>query len=87
MAWSSAVLLLVATMSDREVGTVPGERLTEQVNVVYGPNAGSADVPNIDKGMRQMAYQLQSWVNNKRAVTGQSSLIDRGKKFLPGLVA
>ena len=70
-------------MSDREVGTptadIPGERLTEQVNVVYGPNAGAADVPNIDKGMRQMAYQLQSWVNNMRAVTGQSGLFDRGK--------
>jgi len=70
-------------MSDREVGTpttdIPGEQITEQVNVVYGPNAGSADVPNIDKGMRQMAYQLQSWVNNMRAVTGQSGLFDRGK--------
>jgi hypothetical protein len=66
-------------MSDREVGTVPGEQITDQVNVVYGPNAGSADVPNIDKGMRQMAYQLQSWVNNMRAVTGQSGLFDRGK--------
>ena len=66
-------------MSDREVGTVPGERLTEQVNVVYGPNADAASVPHIDEGMRQMAYQLQSWVNNMRAVTGQSGLFDRGK--------
>jgi hypothetical protein len=66
-------------MSDREVGTLPGERITDQVNVVYGPNASSADVPHIDEGMRQMAYQLQSWVNNMRAVTGQSGLFDRGK--------
>jgi hypothetical protein len=65
-------------MSDREVGT-PGERLTDQVNVIYGPNADSASIPNIDKGMRQVAYQLQSWVNNMRAVTGQSGLFDRGK--------
>jgi hypothetical protein len=66
-------------MTEREIGTIPGEQLTKQVNVVYGPNAGSADVPNIDKGMRQMAYQLQSWVNNMRSVTGQSGLFDRGK--------
>src|ERR1035437_9099312 len=66
-------------MSEREIGTTPGERLTGQVNVIYGPNAGPDDVPHIDKGMRQMAYQLQSWGNNMRAVTGQSGLFDRGK--------
>jgi len=62
--------------SEREVGT-PGERLTEQVNVIYGNGTGG--VAGLDKGMRQMAYQLQSWVNNMRAVTGQASLFDRGK--------
>lgn len=61
------------TITEREVGTP----LTEQVNVVYGP--GAASVPHVEQGMRQMAWQLQSWVNNMRAVTGQAGLFDRGK--------
>lgn len=60
-------------MSEREVGTP----ITSQVNVVYGPNADA--VPHVEKGMRQVAYQLQSWVNNMRATTGQAGLFDRGK--------
>ena len=62
-------------MSDREVGTP----ITEQVNVIYSPGATPDDVPHVEAGMRQMAFQLQSWVNNMRAVTGQASLFDRGK--------
>ena len=60
-------------MTEREVGTP----ITEQVNIAFGPNAG--DIPFLQTGMRQMAYQLQSWVNNMRAVAGQSGLFDRGK--------
>jgi hypothetical protein len=60
-------------MSEREIGTP----VTDQVNVIYGPNA--AEVAHVDEGVRQIAYQLQSWVNNMRAVTGQASLFDRGK--------
>lgn len=63
------------TITEREVGTP----ITEQVNVMYSPGATPDDVPHIDSGMRQMAYQLQSWVNNMRAVTGQANLFDRGK--------
>ena len=60
-------------MTEREVGSP----VTEQVNVVYGTGAG--DIPGLDGSMQQVAYQLQSWVNNVRATTGRSSLFERGK--------
>jgi hypothetical protein len=62
-------------MSSRETGVlIEGE---QGVNVALSPSA--AAIEGIDPKMRQLAAQLETWVQNTRTITGKTSLFDRGK--------
>jgi hypothetical protein len=61
----------------REHGTDYTEEVGKQVNVVYSD--GTHEIDGLSGRVREVAYQLQTWIENTRAVTGSSSLFDRGK--------
>jgi hypothetical protein len=53
------------------------ERVDERISIAWGGDTET--VPGARSGVREVAYQLQQWVEDSRAATNRSSMFQRGK--------